>query len=146
MPHQGTFRACIVWYISKIRSFSNHTSSMHPYGQHINSNLRYEICRLYITILVKSNALVKTHFLPLLFHVFVLEDILVIKPLLHMHIYGQHIISNFGCAVCRLHSNFNNDQFRQCVCSTFCLFMCLHCQHEQYPLIESQKMVLLKLR
>ncbi len=62
---------------------------MHLCGQHINSNLGYDICSSYIicySVFVKPNALFKTYILTVLCDIFVLVNVLVIKHLLCIHI------------------------------------------------------------
>ncbi len=93
---------------------------MHPYGRHINSNLGYVICSSYITMLfyfVKPNALVKTHILTVLCDIFVLVNVLVIKPLLCMHMDNISTLTSDMTSV--VHAATYYDRLGQRVSSVF---------------------------
>jgi len=69
---------------------NDQASSMHPCGQHLTSNLVYVIFKSYITMLLNlcqaKCPLQNTYFLTTyLCYVFVLVNVLVIKPLLRIH-------------------------------------------------------------
>jgi len=68
----------------------------------MSSVVRISIC---YSIFVNPNAHFQTYILTVLCGVFVLVNVLVIKPLLCIHIYRQHINSNLGYAICSVHSN-----------------------------------------
>jgi len=118
MPHQDTFSACIMWYISNIGGLNNRASSMHPFEPYINSNLGYDIHRSYFsTILNLCNAQwpVKTNILTILCDIFVLVNVLVIKPLLCMYIDNiSTLTSDMPSLV------YTATYVGQCVRSVFC--------------------------
>ena len=51
-PLQNTYFDYIVWCICACERFSQQTSSMHAYRQHINSNLGYAICSVHSNLIM----------------------------------------------------------------------------------------------
>ena len=107
MPHQGTFSACIMWFISDIRGLNNRTSSMHLCERFINSNLEHVICSPYISTtlnLCKARwPLQNTYLDYIVWFICACERFSLQTS--SLHVYRQHINSNLGYDICSVYSN-----------------------------------------
>ena len=123
-PLQDTFSACVVQFIRDWTNCSQQISSMHPLGQHINTNLGNDICSSYITMLLChshiNKCIIRAHLnLAILWYIGDIRSLSTQTSSIHS--YGRHINFNLSYIIWSSHITtiLNHDRSNSIVKTCF---------------------------